>query len=484
MRLLYKKLSHPHFSMVAAVNADMDKAVKSSEPAWISRALSTAVRTECYETAVGLAEYALATFGSFSRDDRVRILPWIVDALMATGDVRRARHLLLSNLTLIENSDLLFGRFSTMCLNDDEVDPQFAVLPSGKLNAYYLGQARFARNPKLLGIIAKASHQLSENPQNNLLVYNHFAATEQWGEARLFLNKVLTAYSVPVVSKVGASNNVFDTIAFASSSRRSSDDEPLVSVIVSCFGAEETIEYSLRSMIRQTYAKLEILVCDDRSSDGTRAKISAIAAQDPRIRVFSSRRNQGPYNIRNNLIREATGEIITFHDADDISVPTRIAEQVRELTSRPERAAVLCRCIRFTPNGHAVFFKDNFAFRTCAVSLMFRRAAYDACGPYRGSRFGADTEFYERLRVYYGDASVHLMNAPLLAVLWSDASLTRTNGIECTEDGYRGPARRVYAEAAFRERLACRSADAQTERRLREASVLLENAGVVESKRG
>ena len=57
-------------------------------------------------------------------------------------------------------------------------------------------------------------------------------------------------------------------------------------------------------------------------------------------------------------------------------------------------------------------------------------------------------------------------------------------GIECTEDGYRGPARRVYAEAAFRERLACRSADAQTERRLREASVLLENAGVVESKRG
>lgn len=482
MRSLYKKLSHPHFTMVAAVNAEMDKSVKASEPAWISRALSTAVRTECYETAVGLAEYALSTFGSFSREEREKVLPWIIDALTAVGDVRRARHLLLSNLALIEKSDALFGRFSTFCLDSDEIDPQFAVLPSGKLNAYYLGQPKFARDPKILGVIARSSHQLTENPQNNLLVYNHFASTGKWGEARLFLNKVLGAYAIPPLTKMGAHANVLSSVESTGQARRARSDDPLVSVIIACFNAESTIEYALRSVLQQTYSNLEILVCDDGSDDTTRAKVAALAGADSRVRVFSSRSRQGPYHIRNNLIRMARGELVTFHDADDVSLPTRIADQVRELTARPDSVATLCRSVRFTPAGLVVFFRDNFALRSCVVSLMFRRAAYDACGPYRGARFGADTEFYERLRVYYGESSVHLMTAPLVMMLWSDASLTRTDGIECTEDGYRGPARRVYAETAFRERLSFRTGGTAGEQRLRQAGVLLDDAGVEEAQ--
>ena len=106
-----------------------------------------------------------------------------------------------------------------------------------------------------------------------------------------------------------------------------------------------------------------------------------------------------------------------------------------------------------TAGGEFVFSSDQAVARIAVVSLLAPRELYERFGPYRQARFGADTEFYEKLRARLGVDAVRLMQSPVILGLSSATSLTRSAGIEATEDGYRAPARRSYAAAAARSRL-------------------------------
>jgi len=60
---------------------------------------------------------------------------------------------------------------------------------------------------------------------------------------------------------------------------------PLISVVVSAKDERDTIETCVRSMLSQDYPNFEMIVCDDRSSDGTAEIVEAIARDDPRVRL-------------------------------------------------------------------------------------------------------------------------------------------------------------------------------------------------------
>lgn len=141
---------------------------------------------------------------------------------------------------------------------------------------------------------------------------------------------------------------------------------------MSVFNSEDTIAYSLHSLLNQTYENIEILVCDDCSSDKSLEIIKSIAYSDSRVKVYSSRKNQGPYNIRNELIKKAHGNFITFQDADDLSHPERIQRQVEVLRNNK---AVICMAnwIRVASNGKIQFFYDDKATRMSVVSSMIKK---------------------------------------------------------------------------------------------------------------
>lgn len=83
------------------------------------------------------------------------------------------------------------------------------------------------------------------------------------------------------------------------------------------------IEYLPRcveSLRKQTYDKIEILLVDDGSTDGTSALCDALAAEDVRIRVFH-KQNGGSSSARNLGIQEATGDYLGFVDSDDYVEP-------------------------------------------------------------------------------------------------------------------------------------------------------------------
>lgn len=223
-----------------------------------------------------------------------------------------------------------------------------------------------------------------------------------------------------------------------------------VSVIMPVFNAERTLGTALRSLLNQSWTRLEIIVSDDGSTDGTARLVEAFAAGDPRIRLIRGAANGGPYVARNLALREATGDFITCHDADDWSHPQKIARQVRHLLDHPDIVANSSQQVRadedmcFTRRGlPGLYLQPN------PSSVMFRREpVLREAGYWDCVRFGADTEFMDRLkRIFDQSALVHLDTGPLAFQRQSDASLTGSGTF-----GYPGflmGARREY-EHGFR----------------------------------
>ncbi|MBD9559260.1 MULTISPECIES: glycosyltransferase family 2 protein [Ensifer] len=120
-----------------------------------------------------------------------------------------------------------------------------------------------------------------------------------------------------------------------------------VTLAICCYNAEETIERTLLSARQLDWDDLEILVCDDVSTDRSAAIVQTVSQQDSRVRLVSHSNNKGNAGARNTLAREATGEILAFLDSDDENAPERLKVQVAKLLAAEERHAapisVYCR---------------------------------------------------------------------------------------------------------------------------------------------
>ena len=103
----------------------------------------------------------------------------------------------------------------------------------------------------------------------------------------------------------------------------------LVSVLLSTYNSEETLGKSINSLLNQTYKNLEILISDDGSTDSTKEICKKFQLKDERILLFSNKKNIGLTKSLNNLAQKASGSLIARHDADDISLPDRIEEQIQ-----------------------------------------------------------------------------------------------------------------------------------------------------------
>lgn len=102
----------------------------------------------------------------------------------------------------------------------------------------------------------------------------------------------------------------------------------LVSVIMSAYNSESTIEKSILSIIKQDYKKLEFLIVDDCSTDNTYNICKKYSKLNKSIKLFRNKSNIGLTKSLNLLIDQAKGEYIARQDADDVSLSNRISHQV------------------------------------------------------------------------------------------------------------------------------------------------------------
>jgi glycosyltransferase involved in cell wall biosynthesis len=114
----------------------------------------------------------------------------------------------------------------------------------------------------------------------------------------------------------------------------------LVSVIVPAYNASATIERTLRTVMGQTYAHLEIIVVDDGSNDDTAGIVERLGREDPRI-ILLRQPNLGVATARNLAIAHAYGEFIAPVDSDDIWHPRKIEKQVSVMEDGDDRIGLV-----------------------------------------------------------------------------------------------------------------------------------------------
>ncbi len=119
-----------------------------------------------------------------------------------------------------------------------------------------------------------------------------------------------------------------------------------VSVIIPTWNRGYIIEKTIKSVLDQTMSDLEVLVCDDGSTDDTFEKVSKI--KDPRVRWISGAKGGRPAIPRNNGIREAKGEWLAFLDSDDEWIPEKLEKQLK-LAEKEGALAVSSNASRFIP---------------------------------------------------------------------------------------------------------------------------------------
>ena len=106
---------------------------------------------------------------------------------------------------------------------------------------------------------------------------------------------------------------------------------PLVSVVVPAYNVAEYVRHCLQSLEDQDYERLEIVVVDDGSTDGTGEIIEELAgASQSRIR-HSHQPNAGLSGARNSGLARCEGQLVVFVDGDDVVAPCFVSALVQAM---------------------------------------------------------------------------------------------------------------------------------------------------------
>src|SRR6201987_6545220 len=114
--------------------------------------------------------------------------------------------------------------------------------------------------------------------------------------------------------------------------------QPLVSILIPAYNAEEWIAETIQSAIAQTCPRKEIIVVDNGSSDRTAEVARRFASKEV---VIISTENQGAAAARNHAFQLSQGDYIQWLDADDLLAPDKIERQLAALDEGGDRRLLL-----------------------------------------------------------------------------------------------------------------------------------------------
>lgn len=144
-----------------------------------------------------------------------------------------------------------------------------------------------------------------------------------------------------------------------------------VTVLLPVYNGAPFLREALDSIFAQTFRDFELLVIDDGSTDGSDR--IAESYNDPRLRLVRNGANLGLVTTLNKGLRMAQGEYVARMDADDISLPHRLATQVRFLDRNPT-VGVCGSWVRFIPR------EFNYVWKLPATSEEIRCRQFHGVG--------------------------------------------------------------------------------------------------------
>lgn len=151
----------------------------------------------------------------------------------------------------------------------------------------------------------------------------------------------------------------------------------LISIAMATYNGEKFLGEQLDSILSQTYSNLEIIICDDNSTDSTYTILCEYASFDSRIKLFKNDTNLGLVKNFERALSLSSGEYIALADQDDIWLPEKIKTLLNEIGNYD------LICSSFKPidaKGKEKFLKN----KTLMNSLLFEKEI----------KFNLDTFFY------------------------------------------------------------------------------------------
>lgn len=125
-----------------------------------------------------------------------------------------------------------------------------------------------------------------------------------------------------------------------------------VSVVMCTYNGEKYLHEQLESIIRQTYPIYELLVFDDVSQDGTLNILEEYKLQYPFIKVFVNKQNLGYTKNFEQAIQQASGDIISIADQDDVWMAEKLARMIKSW--KPEYPLIYCNSYIFSGKVPAI----------------------------------------------------------------------------------------------------------------------------------
>lgn len=162
--------------------------------------------------------------------------------------------------------------------------------------------------------------------------------------------------------------------------------DPLVSVLMPCYNARESLPWAFGSLLAQTFQDWELVLVDDGSTDRPEEIIEQ--ARDARIRLIRLPENRGRGYARQVALDHARGELVAMLDADDWMYPARLELEVKALRRNEALALVSAGMAIVDASGDLVGVKHvgdgsesgpftGFECPAPHAPSMFRRSAAD-----------------------------------------------------------------------------------------------------------
>lgn len=132
-------------------------------------------------------------------------------------------------------------------------------------------------------------------------------------------------------------------------------NSPKVSVVMTVFNTASYLAEAVESILGQTFEDFEFIIVDDCSGDDSWKILSGYADLDPRIVLLENLSNLGPSESSNKGLAIAKGEYIARFDSDDVSLATRLEEQLSYMETHPPVGLLTTATEHVTEEGEHIY---------------------------------------------------------------------------------------------------------------------------------